>query len=659
MSSVRSLFSLLMLASALVGWAQSTIPVVTQPLPGRTLALTDAPASIELRDYFGVPGVSGQVVQFDTVLGKFNVELRADAAPKHVANFLAYVQAGSYRSSFIHRSASLEGGATSIVQGGGYRIPLVTTITKFAPVALEYNLANARGTLAAARTSDLNSATSEWYFNTRDNSTILGQGNAGGYTVFGRVIGTGMTVVDAIAALSKVNAGGAFTDLPVRNLVGTNVTDANLVIVNSISPLQIYSGAGTSLMLLFAQSSAPAVVTVAITGTTLTLTPVAGGTADITVTAADINGNSVPNTFAVIVSGSGGTPLPGPAPAPVLTTQPVSQAAAAGSTATLTAAAGGAASPSFQWQLNGSELAGAPNSTLTLANVQPANTGIYTARVTTTGGTATSNAAILGVTSTVKLIGPGTEFPDIFHAGTGFTYDQILLGGAAASVTADSALGQILRISYLDLNDDIVQVEFSGPGTLSLVLDAASGPTLPAKYNQATTYMKGHAGIVLTSATANTNLTVFSVGRANAANQGLFRSDVTYDGLADIAFIAITSTDGKFGGVRAANASLFATKGFTGIYAPGVQFTGPVFVGDLNAIGEATPVLILGSGSDVRVAGGDLLQNNNRAVQVSGIAQLKFTAGSDSHGTAISAKTNLARIEQNGVDVTAQIVVNP
>lgn len=118
-------------------------------------------------------------------------------------------------------------------------------------------------------------------------------------------------------------------------------------------------------------------------------------------------------------------------------------------------------------------------------------------------------------------------------------------------------------------------------------------------------------------------------------------------------------TDGQFGGLRAANASFFATKGFTGVYAPNVQFNGPVFVNDINASGDATPVFTIGSGSDVRITGGDLLQANSRAVQVSGITQLRFTAGSSSHGTLFSAKNNRARLEQNGTDVTAQIVVNP
>jgi len=130
--------------------------------------------------------------------------------------------------------------------------------------------------------------------------------------------------------------------------------------------------------------------------------------------------------------------------------------------------------------------------------------------------------------------------------------------------------------------------------------------------------------------------------------------------VADIGFIAITSTNGKFGGVRASDASCFATAGTTGIYAPGVQFTGPVFIGDINASATATPMFIIGSSPDTRITGGDLLQANSQPVKVSGLTQLKFTAGSTSHGSAdLPAQTNKAVLMQNGVDVTTQIVVNP
>lgn len=338
-----------------------------------------------------------------------------------------------------------------------------------------------------------------------------------------------------------------------------------------------------------------------------------------------------------------------------VTTQPASQAAVAGGPVSFTAAASGTAT--YQWQYNGGAVTGATSGTLALTNIQPANTGIYAALITSSGASVASRGAVLGISSSTKRIGDGTEYPNIIHPLTRFTYDQILLGGAAASVTADP--GEILRMSYIDLNDDIVQVEFSGAGTLSLVLDAATGPAIPAKYNQTLGYMKGHAGIVLSGANESTNLSVFSVGRANAANQALFRTDVTYDGFADIAFIAITSTDGKFGGLRTANASYFATRGYTGLYAPNIEFTGPVFVGDIRAENEATPVLMIGSGLDTQINGGDLVQTNGRAVQVSGLTQLKFVAGSSSHGTLFPGQTNRARLEQNGTDVTTAVVVNP
>lgn len=379
-------------------------------------------------------------------------------------------------------------------------------------------------------------------------------------------------------------------------------------------------------------------------------TPTQAGSFSISVQGFNVEGltNGLQQSIEFEISGPTAT-------TPTFTTQPSSQAVVAGGTATLSAAVSGAGT--MQWRRNGVVVAGATSSSLSIASAQPENTGLYTLVATGSAGATASSAAIVGLSSAAKIVGRGTEFPDILHGVTKFTYDQILLEGTAASVTADP--GQILRMSYIDLNDDIVQVEFSGAGTLSLVLEGVSGPAAPLKYNQGTTYMKGHAGIILSGANASTNLSVFSVGRANAANQALFRNDTTYDGFADIAYIAITSTDGKFGGLRTANASYFGTQGFTGVYAPNVQFTGPVFIGDIRAESEATPVLVIGSGSDTRITGGDLLQTNGKAVQVGGLSQLRFTAGSNSHGTALSAQANQSRLEQNGTDVTTQVVVNP
>ena len=295
-------------------------------------------------------------------------------------------------------------------------------------------------------------------------------------------------------------------------------------------------------------------------------------------------------------------------------------------------------------------------------------------------GAFTGAPALLGVSTTNKVSGAGKVVGTDIVASNGNVYDQVLLQGPSATITADPK--KITRLSYIDLTNDIVQVEFSGAGALSITLDNASGPAVATNYNQSTLYMKGHAGIVISGANESTNVSVFSVGRLtafdptgafnaalpitaanNPANNGnpIFQGHPvgSYDGVADIGYLAILSINGKFGGVRTANASYFATTGIAGILAPGVQFTGPVYVGDINASATASPMLLLGSADDVRITGGDLLQANNKAVQVSGMTQLKFTSGTTSQGNVLPAQTDKSRLEQNGADVTAQVVVNP
>src|SRR5476651_1066475 len=160
--------------------AQATVPTLTQGLPAQALSVTGGAVNLDLRNYFSLPGVTGQVVQFSTVLGTFNVEMLGNDAPFSVNDFLTYVVAGSYSGTLIHRSAALDGGSGNrIIQGGGYLASDGSSIHRNAAVTLEYKLPNVRGTLALARTSDLNSATSEWFFNVDDNTTALGQANGG------------------------------------------------------------------------------------------------------------------------------------------------------------------------------------------------------------------------------------------------------------------------------------------------------------------------------------------------------------------------------------------------------------------------------------------------------------------------------------------------
>ncbi len=375
-----------------------------------------------------------------------------------------------------------------------------------------------------------------------------------------------------------------------------------------------------------------------------------------------------------------------PGPLAIVAQPAAANTTAMGGTVTLSVAATGSPVSSIQWQFNGNDLPQVNGPTLSIVNADPTKAGIYTAVLTNEFGATFTRPAIVGVTTTQKVSGSGRIVDaDVKHPN-GNIYDQLLLLNGSDTVTAASLTadpGKITRISFVDLDKDIVQVEFSGAGTLSLVI-ANPYPAAPPEYytQPEISYVRGHATIVIAGADETTNVSVFSVGRMTAydptqrynflapisasndpANNGsrLFQghADTPYDGIADIASIAILSANGKFGGVRTANAEYFAQRPLTGIYAPGVAFTGPVFVGNVNAFDSATPMLILGSATDVRVAGGDLLQANTRPVEVSGITRLQFTAGVDSHGRPLPARSNRASLQENGSDVTSRIVVNP
>lgn len=184
------------------------------------------------------PAVNATIVQFQTVMGDFEVNLFDEITPFTVANFLDYVEEGSYTDSVFHRSVD-----KFVIQGGGF-----TYVDSFPPEAIvkkdsvdnEPVLSNRRGTIAMAKFGDdPHSATNQWFVNLSNNSGNLDAQN-GGFTVFGQVIGDGMDVVDAIAELPRFNAGGAFAALPLRDYTsedakaGVDITDEHLVIVKNI-----------------------------------------------------------------------------------------------------------------------------------------------------------------------------------------------------------------------------------------------------------------------------------------------------------------------------------------------------------------------------------------------------------------------------------------
>lgn len=421
---LHRLLVLLVGCAALSVQAQSTGPTVAEVIPAQTLSPGGAAVSLDLANYFTMAGATTQVVVFDTVLGKFAVALRPDAAPQEVSNFLGYVQRGDYANSIFHRSAALDqSGSISIVQGGGYTVSSagVAAIPAQSPVPLEYNLANARGTIAAARNSDPNSATSQWFINVRDDTDILGPSNGGGYTVFGQVLGSGMSVVDAIAALPRVNASGGdptspFQELPVRNYTSGAVQPANLVVVNSITPASLFpTGSGTAVVTFTVLSSNPGVVGAAINNSTLTLTPAAAGSATVTITATDINGGTVSLAVPVTVA----------AVPPSVATQPSSVTVATGSSVVLTAGINGALT--YQWQHNGANLPGATSATLFLSNASASTAGTYALVAANSAGAVTTNAATVTVANvSVADVGRLANLSIRSSAGSG---DQTLIVG--------------------------------------------------------------------------------------------------------------------------------------------------------------------------------------------------------------------------------------
>ncbi|MEM9753693.1 MAG: peptidylprolyl isomerase [Planctomycetota bacterium] len=142
-------------------------------------------------------------VRIATTLGDIDVTFYDQATPLSVDNFFDYADVGAYDDVMIHRAP-----VNFVAQTGRYTWNddgFIRQVTSGAPVLNEPGISNTRGTVAyAKRGGDPNSATSEWFVNTTDNSANLDFQN-GGFTVFGKVVGNGMDVVDAIDALRRIN----------------------------------------------------------------------------------------------------------------------------------------------------------------------------------------------------------------------------------------------------------------------------------------------------------------------------------------------------------------------------------------------------------------------------------------------------------------------
>ena len=160
------------------------------------------------------------MINLHTPLGVISIELDHAGAPATTANFLQYARDGFYEGTLFHRVIP-----NFMIQGGGLETGMTQKPTR-PPIRNEADngLKNEVGTIAMARTSDPHSATSQFFFNVKDNDFLDHRGPTGqgwGYCVFGRVV-EGMDVVQTIARVPTTSRRG-HQDVPVDDVAITKV----------------------------------------------------------------------------------------------------------------------------------------------------------------------------------------------------------------------------------------------------------------------------------------------------------------------------------------------------------------------------------------------------------------------------------------------------
>jgi cyclophilin family peptidyl-prolyl cis-trans isomerase len=159
-------------------------------------------------------------VTMNTSLGNVVFQLAPNDAQYTVVNFLAYVNTGFYNNLIFHRVVP-----GFVIQGGGLTGWLREKAPFYTPIALESDngLSNNRGTIAMARTSDPNSATSQFFVNLVRNTELNFQNNnEPGYAVFGKVV-SGLSVIDKIGRVAIGDRGG-LSDVPLKNVIIKSAT---------------------------------------------------------------------------------------------------------------------------------------------------------------------------------------------------------------------------------------------------------------------------------------------------------------------------------------------------------------------------------------------------------------------------------------------------
>ena len=164
------------------------------------------------------------MITLHTNHGDITLDLNAEKAPKTVANFIKYAESGHYDNTIFHRV--IDG---FMVQGGGFESGMEEKQTS-KPIKNEANngLSNVKYSVAMARTMEPHSASAQFFININDNKFLdfKAETQEGwGYCVFGQVV-EGTDVVDKIKDVATGNYGYVHQDVPLEDVVITNVTVA-------------------------------------------------------------------------------------------------------------------------------------------------------------------------------------------------------------------------------------------------------------------------------------------------------------------------------------------------------------------------------------------------------------------------------------------------
>jgi len=157
------------------------------------------------------------MILFETSLGNFKIEFFEKEAPISVANFQKYIDDGHFDGTIFHRIVP-----GFVIQGGGFTDDMAQKKTR--PTIkneADNGLKNERGSLSMARTNDVDSATSQFFVNLKDNEFLDHSRGNFGYAVFARVV-EGMDVIDKIAAVETGRRKG-FDDVPMEAVIMKSV----------------------------------------------------------------------------------------------------------------------------------------------------------------------------------------------------------------------------------------------------------------------------------------------------------------------------------------------------------------------------------------------------------------------------------------------------